>query len=396
MTGSCNICGGTLETVDAYQRLPRVSSDCKPVPPGGTVASCETCGSVQKPVTDAFLADIGRIYADYDVYYQGGGMEQVVFDSASGGPVRRSDLLADRLLASGRLAANGRTIDIGCGNGVFLRALSARLDGWRFEGLELDRRHETALATIPRFDQLVVGAPETLSGRYDLISMIHALEHFTDPYATLVALRNRLSDDGQLFIEIPNVAENPFDLLIADHVTHATPWSLEALLARAGYETVSLSTDWVKKELSVIARPARETVTPRQPAPERNLAARHIRWLEATLDRARAAATATPFGLFGTSIAATWLTGDLGQRIAFYVDEDPSRVGQTFLGKPVIAPSAIPRDATVFIGLAPVIAAVIAGKVTAAGGEAVVPPPLDGLPSAPQAATTAIPKFEDI
>ncbi|HRD77496.1 MAG TPA: class I SAM-dependent methyltransferase, partial [Hyphomicrobiaceae bacterium] len=256
MMDRCNVCGGSLRSIAAYAALPRVSSDCKPVAPGGSVAACSACGGIQKPVTSAFLADIGVIYAKYDVYYQGGGMEQIVFDSRKGAPSRRSELLSDRLLSTDLLPAKGSVVDLGCGNGAFLASLAARLPGWSLAGLELDRKHEATLARIPRFERLIVGEPEALSGSFDLISMIHALEHFTDPLRTLTAIRARLTPQGLLFIEIPNVEQNPFDLLIADHVSHMTPWTLETLLARAGFEVVHLATDWVGKELSVLARPA--------------------------------------------------------------------------------------------------------------------------------------------
>src|SRR3954470_17997852 len=123
---TCNVCGSaTLRDVAEYADLPRVSSDCKPVAAGGALLSCTACGGIQKAATPAFLADIGKIYDAYDVYYQGGGMEQIVFDSVSGAGMRRSQLLSGRLATSGIAKPRGTAIDLGCGNGSFLRALSS-------------------------------------------------------------------------------------------------------------------------------------------------------------------------------------------------------------------------------------------------------------------------------
>jgi SAM-dependent methyltransferase len=376
MSDLCNVCGGRLNDVPAYAELPRVSSDCKPVAAGGAVASCLACGSIQKPITAAFLSDIAKIYAAYDVYYQGGGMEQIVNDALAGRPVRRSEVLASRLLRTGLLPASGRAIDLGCGNGAFLRALSARLPGWRLHGLELDRRHEAALATIPGFAGLEIGFADDIAGTYDLISMIHALEHFTEPLATLARVRAHLAPGGLVFIEIPNVAANPFDLLIADHVSHVTPWSLETMLARAGFETVMLATDWVGKEVSLLVRAADRPGHSRHARPRLDLCATHIGWLTATLARAKSSARQRPFGLFGTSIAATWMSGALGGSIDFYIDEDQSRHAHSFFGKPVLGVAAVPAGSTVFVGLAPVIAGVVAERLTARGLASVPPPPL--------------------
>lgn len=364
----CHSCGSNANTeLAVYQTLPRVSSDCKPVPAGGQLLSCNECGAISKPATSEFLADIGRIYADYDVYYQGGGMEQIVFDRQSGQPMRRSTLLADRLTTAFPMKKHGRAIDIGCGNGVFLSALSQRLKGWQFFGLELDDRWLPQLQKIPGFKDLIVADVMAFEGTFDVISMIHALEHFTDPVAVLKSIRTRLSDDGLLFIEIPNVAENPFDLLIADHVTHNTPASLSRMLRKAGFAIQILETNWVSKEMSIVATPASGTPThdhdDASTANDKTLAARHLDWLAACLDSARRASEHKPFGLFGTSIAATWLAGDLKDRIDFFVDEDESRQGGNFFGHPIIAPAKIADGATVFVGLAPAIASVVSARL---------------------------------
>jgi hypothetical protein len=49
---------------------------------------------------------------------------------------------------------------------------------------------------------------------------------------------------------------------------------------------------------------------------------RQIAWLKAVLAKARAAKGPHKFGLFGSSVAATSLLGELGGEVAFFVDED--------------------------------------------------------------------------
>jgi SAM-dependent methyltransferase len=337
---------------------------------------------VSKPVTERFLGDIGQIYSAYDVYYQGGGVEQIVFDSVTDGRMRRSELICRRLSESGRLQGPRRAIDLGCGNGGFLRALSKAFQGWELFGLELDGRSRDLMRSIPGFVDLIEGDVETLAGTFDFISMIHALEHFTDPGATLERLRRHLTPGGMIFIEIPNVQENPFDLLIADHVSHFAPHTLEAMLLKAGYAPVVFATDWVKKEMSVLAVAVDVPPAARFAPPPASLADDHIAWLAETLRRARdAAASAESFGIFGTSIASTWLSGGLGETVLFYVDEDPSRQGREFFGKPIIGPERIPDGSTLFVALAPAIASVVSDRIAkAAPGTRLVMTP--GLASA--------------
>ena len=55
------------------------------------------------------------------------------------------------------------------------------------------------------------------------------------------------------------------------------------------------------------------------------------------------------FGIFGTSINALWLFGELELDVKFFVDEDPSRVGKKLYGRPVIDPSQVLPGSTVYL-----------------------------------------------
>lgn len=373
---SCNICGkDSLKAVPGYARLARVSSDCKARLPGGELHVCTCCGGVQKPATPAFLAEINEIYGAYDVYYQGGGAEQVSLDTRDGTLKRRSDLIAERLFESSSVMPKGAALDFGCGNGVMLRAIACREAGWVLDGLDLDDRYQPQLADIPGFRKLVIARQDNDTGsRYDLITMIHALEHLTDPLQKLKDIASRLAPQGVLFIESPNLAANPFDLLIADHATHFTPRGIQYLLQRAGFEVKSIATDWVSKELSVIATVgASRDLPPVEPPYEDNGVEQAIGWIESIAERATALAAKGPLAIFGTSIAATWLTATISSgNVSFYVDEDSSRQGRLHFGKPIVAPADVPRNVPVFICLSPGLAAAVAARMTSAGLTCVV------------------------
>jgi len=375
---TCHVCASPrLVPFHGYAEMPRVSSDCRPVGLGGSLHICAACGVAQKLATPEFLADVAAIYAQYDIYYQGGGAEQIVFDSETGKGVRRSALLSRRLATTGLLPKSGSVMDIGCGNGAFLRALGTQMPGYELYGLELDERNLAAMRDIPRFAGLKVGDMTKLDGEYALIAMVHTLEHLTDPLAALVALRRNLGTEGLMFIEVPNVAENPFDLVVADHATHFTPASLERLLIRAGMEPILFETGWIRKELSVLVRPTSGGVTTRQTTDPPGLVAAQLAWLDATLAAARLASTrAAIFGLFGTSIAGTWLASFFADRIAFYIDEDVSRQGRTFFGKPVLAPEKAPAGAVVFLAVTPAVGDALAPRLRRLGLHPVLPPPL--------------------
>ena len=373
----CSICGtGALEELIEYRSLRRVTSDCRAWPAGGRLGVCRACGAVQKPADAAFLGEIDEIYRSYTIYHQAAGAEQAVFEQSSGLPASRSVKLLDTFRTHANLGPAGRMLDVGCGNGATIRAFGQVAPGWTKAGTEFDAKYRAEVESIPHTEPLHVGPVETVPGSFDVITMIHVLEHIVDPIGVLEKLRGKLSPGGLLLIEVPHHPANPFELLIADHRTHFTADSLTRALAAAGFEVAAVAEDWIPKELSVVARPARGVrgTPPRTDvAAARGRVATSLAWLGGTANRLRSLGTGGPVGLFGTSIAGTWLAAEAGDRFSFFVDEDPHRAGRTYLGKPVHAPADIPPESRIFVGLPPAVAAGICARLARAGVEFIPP-----------------------
>jgi SAM-dependent methyltransferase len=373
MSAACHLCGAAsvAEAAD-FRDLHRVTSDCQPWPAGGVIGTCMECGAVQKIVDAAWRDEIQRIYGAYAIYHQGGGAEQAVFDQ-SGASESRSARLVGRLSGAVEVPVSGRLLDIGCGNGAFLRAFAARHPSWRLTGTELGDRNRASVESIAQVERFHAGDFAELDGTFDMISLLHVLEHIEGPVPFLKRLAARLAPGGHLFIEVPFFHDNPFDLLIADHATHFTPAVLENVLRAGGFAVVAMATDWVTKEISVVARPAPVAMPGAvKPHGEMRRLAACIAWLRAIAADARQSAGEGPLGIFGTSIAGVWLYSEVGEGVAFFVDEDAARIGTTLFGRPVVHPDARPA-ATTFVPLAPAVAAAVTRRL---GGRVRGPRPL--------------------
>jgi SAM-dependent methyltransferase len=385
LTCECHICGGRLSALPEFATLVQVTSDCRPWRAGGTLASCESCGAVQKPATPAWLDEARAIYAEYAVYSQGGGAEQSAFDPDSGANTARSNRIVEWLAQTGHLPATGTMLDVGCGNGAFLRAFSQQHPQWRMAGLELGEQNRAVIEAIPGVTQLYVGSIDQVAERFDLIVLIHALEHIPQPARYLELLASRLKPGGILLIEVPDLATSPFDILIADHTTHFTVDVLEQVVADAGFDPLAVRSGYVPKELSLIARhapdaaarprprPVLQPLSPSQPFGEpRDAAHTHIAWLHSMLGQTRDVTGVC--GIFGTSISATWLAASLAGRASFFVDEDRNRIGRTHMDRPIYAPLNAPDDATIFVPLRTDIASAIARRFEGVASRFVLPP----------------------
>lgn len=98
----------------------------------------------------------------------------------------------------------GSLLDIGCGNGSFLRIASAC--GWDATGVDIDSNAvESATAGGARALQ---GGIERFDGGeelFDVITLNHVIEHVHDPLSLLRACHRLLKVGGQLWLETPNI-----------------------------------------------------------------------------------------------------------------------------------------------------------------------------------------------
>lgn len=362
---NCHLCGaGASVVVEHYQDLPRVTSDCKPWPAGGQLHLCLRCGTLQKSPDAVWLDEMQRIYDSYTIYHLSGGEEQPCYQAHTGQLKSRSACLFDHLVGEVSLPEHGRLLDVGCGNGGLLRTFSQHRPHWTLAGTEFNDKYRSLVESIPGVEQLYTGALSDVPGQFDAATMVHVLEHIPWPSQTLDQLRERLVDGGMLVVVLPDSHLNPFDLVIADHCTHFDEASVRGLLLRHGFEPFLITTEWIRKERVVLARKVRTTIERYEfSAPETlSRAADSIAFLRQLLQSARHLREQSVFGLFGTSIGATWLYGALSGAVDFWVDEDPSRVGRDYLAKPVLAPHQVPAGSHVLLALAPVLAGMLQAK----------------------------------
>lgn len=374
----CHVCGQRgLTGFPAFPDLVRVTSDCRPWPGGGSLALCPRCSTVQKVVDEAYRRECRAIYRDYALYFQGQGGEQRLFDQTTGGSRPRSHLLADWLFErASDLPQTARVLDAGCGRGDFLARLAALRPGFELHGLESNPAYREPVEALgagfhASFDEL--------DGRkdFDLVSLVHALEHIPDPGGFLERAAGLLAPGGRVFVDVPNHLDNPFDLIIADHCTHFCSRTLALALRRAGLAPLALDGERLPKEWLALAASAPGREFDRAwPHPDavrwsRREVGAALDWLSALAGKARRL-VGGGFGIFGTAIAGVWLFGMLDGRAEFFVDEDPGRTG-TFMGRPVLAPAEVPEGATVFVPMPRAIAERIAARLGGRGPAYAVP-----------------------
>jgi 2-polyprenyl-3-methyl-5-hydroxy-6-metoxy-1,4-benzoquinol methylase len=139
---------------------------------------------------------------------------------------------------------NGRLLlDIGCGNGTFLKAvrsLGFTPHGMDASGLAVEIARKESGCPVRQGE---IGSGVWDGYRFDYVTMFHVLEHHPDPRLTLRYVGELLRPGGVLVVQVPNVSSIQarvfsarwYGLDVPRHLINYTPEGLALLLEEAGF-----------------------------------------------------------------------------------------------------------------------------------------------------------------
>jgi 2-polyprenyl-3-methyl-5-hydroxy-6-metoxy-1,4-benzoquinol methylase len=376
----CHICGSdAVKVFDNYRQLKKVTSDIRIWEENVDLCFCTDCSTIQKKVDLQWRMQVADIYKKYMPYSLSSGEEQRVF-CEDGSSKSRSNKILEWITSLNLLDNQGRLLDVGYGNGALLKAFSNKLPHWELVGTELSDQNKEVVEKIPGVETVFQCEPENVPGQYNIISMIHILEHIENPIPFLKKLKTKLEYNGKLLIEVPNYKKNAFDLIVYDHCTHFSVDTITWVLDQAGYRVLNVSTSAVQKEITIVCESKKEVEAQDTNKVENTendyLAAQSsIAWLQNLKSDIRQKRNCK-LGIFGTSIAGTWLHSELLDEISFFVDEDEDRIGKTYMNKTVLRPSEVRKGEYIVIPMPHEIAKQIASRLQHTNGVYFTPSPI--------------------
>ncbi|MEZ4700732.1 MAG: methyltransferase domain-containing protein [Rhodothermales bacterium] len=255
-----------------------------------------------------------------------------------------ADALADELAE--RYALKDRTVvEIGCGQGDFLKLLCARggCDGIGFDPSYIgpdvvsDRVRIARAAYAPAYADLDAA----------MVYCRHVLEHIPDPAGFIRSLHDTIAGrpDTVVYMEVPNtmatLREDAIWDLIYEHCGYYTPESIAYLFASNGFEVLRVTPRYAGQFLSIEARPLPE----RKPAQEpdttglaRDVAAfadayraKIARWSDELRAVASAGRRAVIWGAGSKGNTFLNTVGRLAD-IAYAIDINPRKLGKFITG----------------------------------------------------------------
>jgi SAM-dependent methyltransferase len=237
---ACDLCGDCdVELLSLRDRRR------KPLP----TAVCVSCGLISHFQIPSD-AQLGRYYRDqYRMAYHREAKpsaKRVVKAWACGQTIFK---LLEPFARSG-----DRVFEVGAGLGCTVKAF--QLAGYDASGVEPGAAFSD-FAREQLQSPVATGQLEEmpLQPTYDLILLVHVIEHFQSPRRSLQFIHGLLRPDGQLYVECPNVAAPhaaPHKLFHFAHIYNFTYLTLNALARSCGFRVVHRFSDERDRNLRVL------------------------------------------------------------------------------------------------------------------------------------------------
>ncbi len=160
---------------------------------------------------------------------------------------------------------NGRLLDVGCGNGVFLQQMQEL--GWQAEGIEPDP--EAAKIAVSRGFRVMSDTLEHADlpkEQYDAITATHVMEHFRQPQFALERIASSLKRGGTFVSISPNPVgllsklfqDKWYELDAPRHLVIPSPEGYRIMCRKVGLRPICWSTHlitfWIFRESVSIRR----------------------------------------------------------------------------------------------------------------------------------------------
>jgi 2-polyprenyl-3-methyl-5-hydroxy-6-metoxy-1,4-benzoquinol methylase len=321
----CLICE-SKEQIILKSKFKFVSSDIKKVKFTSDFFICSMCGCLQKKINKDYLKNVNKIYNYYTGFSKYDEIDQKKVSDL--GISNRCDLLFKKFLNKKKYY---EILDYGSSNGAMLMPfinLSKKL-----YATDLKCNLNSKILKNKNFIKFLnINNFKNSKKKYDLITMIHVLEHLNKPHEVLSTIGEKLKKKGIIFIQIPNFFLNPFDLSVYDHTIHFDIDSLFELAKVSNLKIIKIDKEFMNGEFSIILKKTNK---------KENIKRSKISILEKVncFNRFKKnisnISKIKNMSILGTSISSLCIKHNFKGKINNFYDEDRSKIGKYFENKKI-------------------------------------------------------------
>lgn len=363
----CRVCGAQIAKPSYEASAPALTSMMAFVDIPTLAFVCSACGHAQ----GGDLPDIESFYdTTYRISLESDDHDQIFAVDEQGKPIYRTDHQATVGLRLLDLPQAALVLDYGAAKADTLRKMLLARPDLRPHVFDVSSDYKPAWKSwVADENQATYTVPATWSGRFHAIISHFVIEHVAEPVSFLRTLRDLLAPGGKLLLSMPDVAANPGDMTVADHLNHFSAPSLKAAFALSGFEVHAIDSNAFPGAFFAVAVRSEQPVEADvEPAEIERAVARAEEicqfWRSATerLDRSAQHFSGRRAAVYGSGFYGSWIHSRVAGTVdlAVFLDQNPKLQGSRHFGRPVVPPASLSDEIDVlFVGLNPLKARAI-------------------------------------
>ena len=319
---SCIVCKNYIKKKFKTQHN-FITSDINFIKNKVEILLCDKCFCLQKEINKKYIKNINKIYKNYLGFSKFNNNDQKK-SFIHGKATSRCEIIFNKILKK-KIKQNKNLLDFGSSNGAMLEPLIGK--NIKFFATDIKNIiNERILKSKNFIDFVNLKKIHSFNKKFDFITMIHVLEHLIKPVNTLKLLKNLLTENGEIIIQIPNYQKNFYDLNVYDHVTHWNERSISELAYQSG-----LKIDQIKKDVI----PCEYTIILKKNKKKKIYKKYNFKNIKINISKSynelglilKKLNKYKSFSILGSSIAATWVMNMCKKKIRNIYDQDQNKIG---------------------------------------------------------------------
>lgn len=152
-----------------------------------------------------------------------------------------SEIMANYFFENYKNSHNGKLLEIGAGKGLFLKHINKLLPKMDLYGLEPSKNAAHYFKkNLPKvkFDQNLLELSKFRKLKFDVIVSTGVIEHVNNPDEFLKITSELLKPNGTIFLCLPNFESKVDDLILYDHLSKLTKYSLNLIFDKYNLKLV--------------------------------------------------------------------------------------------------------------------------------------------------------------
>ena len=323
----CRVCGHNKKKT-IIPKFKFVSSDIKKVIYKTSFNICLKCSCIQKNINKNYISNVNKIYENYDGFKNFKEIDQKKINDDANINSGRCELLFKKFFKKKKI---NKILDYGTSNGAMIQPF---LNKKKIKIFATDIKNNLNKKIFNHKNFIKFFSIDKLwkaNVKFDLITMIHVLEHLENPNDILERLSKKLEKTGIILIQIPNYSYNPYDLSVYDHVTHFDKYTISKLANNNGLEVVLINDNFLDGEYSIILKQGK---TRNSNFSKKNCS--YPKRLIQKLEKIILKSNKVPYlSILGSSISSLCIIHNYNKGIKKIYDEDISKLGMKFEGKKI-------------------------------------------------------------